>query len=68
MTAKLCTICGAAVIPATGANGNPIELDASVPVCLAEIDREQSRPVVFWAQVDGAFGRVEHRHVCKGVR
>ena len=32
MTAKLCTICGATVIPATGANGKPIELDAAVPV------------------------------------
>ncbi len=63
-----CTLCGAAVIPATGANGKPIELDAAVPVCLAEIDREQARPVVFWAQVDGAFARVEHRFVCKGVR
>lgn len=61
-----CTICGATVIPATGANGKPIELDAAVPVCLAEIDREQRLPVVFWAQVDGAFARVEHRHVCRG--
>lgn len=63
-----CTLCGATVIPATGANGKPIELDASVPVCLAEIDREPARPVAFWAQVDGSFGRVEHRHVCRGAK
>lgn len=63
-----CTLCGAAVIPATDANGKPIELDAAVPVYLAEIDREPARPVVFWAQVDGAFARVEHRHVCRGAK
>ena len=68
MTAKLCTLCGATVIPATGANGKPIELDASVPVCLAEIDREPARPVAFWAVVGQDHGRVEHKHVCKGRR
>lgn len=66
MSARICSICGADTLVVNDADGKPVELDCAVPVYLREVDREPARPVVFWAQVATAFGRVEHRHVCRG--
>lgn len=67
MTAGKCAVCGAATVVVAGADGKPVELDASTPVYLREIDREPAKPVTFWVQVGADFARVEHRHVCRGV-
>ncbi len=68
MTARICSACGSDTLIVSGADGNPVELDCAVQVYLREIDREPAKPVSFWAVVSSELARVEHKHVCKGVR
>jgi len=70
MSARICELCGAPTILVDLADGGCMEIDVQTIIWSKEIDRDETPPKTFWAQMaqpKQIFG-IAHSAVCRKSR